>query len=288
MSAAPYAGQVAALASRHDKERAIAPAFRRCLQITLEVVAVDTDAFGTFAGEIPRTDTPLNTAIAKARAGMRESGRSLGVASEGTIGSDPLLPLVTSDIETIAFLDDDRDLIISETTRSTDIVAVRETVTPNSSLSRLLAIADFPRHALIVRPGGAAIDQPAGSARTPIIKGITDKRALKRAIDECSALDGSAVVESDLRACHSPSRMRNIRRCAQQLAERIARTCPECASPGWGRMTPVRGLPCAACGTNVDVAIRSDVYGCPSCPAYLEVPRAELSVEPRWCPFCNP
>lgn len=280
MNAGPYAGKVATLASRHDKDHAIAPVFQRRLQLTLDVAAIDTDAFGTFAGEIPRADTPLNTAIAKARAGMRESRRSLGIASEGTIGADPLFPFITSDIETIVFLDDVRNITISETIRSTDIVAIRETVTADTDLPSLLERADFPLHGLIVRR--------AKPAQGPIHKGITDEQALITAILECSSIDGTAIVESDLRANYSPSRMRNIRLCAGQLAERIATPCPECASPGWGRVEPTRGVPCSACETVVDSAVRADVYGCTSCPAFLEVPRSEQTVDPRWCPACNP
>lgn len=280
MDTGHYAGQTAALATRHHKERVIAPAFHDALGLHVSVIDIDTDSFGTFAGDIPRIDTPFNTAIAKARAGMAKSGTSLGIASEGTIGPDPVLPFVTSDIETIVFIDDDREIVISETTRSTDIVTIREEVTPNSELAGLHTRADFPRHGLIVRPSGV-LDGP-------IIKGITDATALVAAILQCSAVNGTAVVESDLRAGFSPTRMRNISACAELLAQRIATPCPECAGPGWGPIEPVRGLPCSACGANVETAIRADVLGCPACSAVLQVARPIQTVEPRWCPYCNP
>ena len=280
MSRVPYSGRRAGLATRHSKEEALAPPFREVLEVEVFAVDVDTDSFGTFTGDIPRTDTPLNTAIAKARAGMLASGHSIGMASEGTIGPDPFMPFVTSDIETIAFVDDERGIVISETTRSVDIVAIRQTVTSDDDLTPVLERADFPRHGLIVRPPQAR--------EGPIVKGITNQDALVAAIRECSANFGSAVVESDLRACYSPSRMINIRQCAEVLAKRIATPCPACTSPGWGRTEPARGLPCSACGTFVDSAIRADVFGCPACPEVLEVPRPAELVEPRWCPSCNP
>ena len=284
MSTSEYAGQVAALATRHSKERVIAPVFAEILGMSIVGVEVDTDSFGTFAGDIPRTDTPFNVAIAKARAGMVMSGLSLGLASEGTIGPDPLVPLITSDIETIVFIDDTRGIVLSETTRSTDIVAFRQTIDPEDDLSdfmeRLADRADFPHHALIVHSG----DPRSG----PIVKGLTDEAEVVIAIEACMSTAGSAVVESDLRACFSPSRMRNIGECARQLAERIATRCPDCGTAGWGRVEPLRGLPCASCGMLIESAIRADVFGCALCPTRQEVPRTDQVVEPRWCPACNP
>lgn len=280
MGEGPYSGRVAALATRHVKDEAIAPVFHEVLGIEVVVADVDTDSFGTFAGDVPRTDTPLNTAISKARAGMLASGHRIGIASEGTIGSDPFMPFVTSDIEIIVFIDDDRDIVISETTRSTDIVAIRQTVTTEEDLARALERADFPRHGLIVKP--------PESHNGPIVKGITNHDALSAAIQECSSNFGSAVVESDLRAYYSPSRMLNIAQCAEVLAQRIATPCPVCTSPGWGRIEPARGLPCSGCGTVVDSAVRADVFGCTSCLNTCEVPRPEQTVQPRWCSLCNP
>lgn len=280
MSQGPYAGRCAALATRHAKDEAIAPIFHEVLGIEVAVVDIDTDSFGTFAGDIPRTDSPLNTAIAKARAGLLASGHSIGIASEGTIGPDPFMPLITSDIETIAFVDDQRGIVISETTSSTDIVAIRQTVTTEEDLTNLLERADFPRHGLIVKP--------PKTHEGPIVKGITDHSALLTAIQKCSSNFGSAVVESDLRACYSPSRMLNIRQCAEVLAQRIATRCPACTSPGWGHIEPSRGLPCADCGTFVNVAVRADVFGCATCNEVREVPRPDQTVQPRWCPNCNP
>jgi len=275
-----YSGHVAALATRHAKDEAIAPAFNDVLGLDIVVVDVDTDSFGTFSGDMPRTDTPLNTAVAKARAGMVDSGYTISIASEGTIGPDPFIPFVTSDIETIVFVDDDRGIMINETFRSTDVVAIRETVTSETDVRRILDKADFPRHGLIVRP-----PDPCGR---PLIKGITREDRLLAAVRECISNDGTAVVESDLRACFSPSRMRNIYECATRLAQRIDTPCPECGGPGWGHIEPVRGLPCSSCGTFVESAIRADAFGCPVCPAVQVHPRLEQVVEPRWCPSCNP
>ena len=75
---AHFSGRRAALATMHGKEAAIAPAFRDRLGLVLETPQViDTDALGTFTGEIPRVGSMRKTAIAKARLGMAATGLAL-------------------------------------------------------------------------------------------------------------------------------------------------------------------------------------------------------------------
>jgi hypothetical protein len=280
VTTSPYSGHIAALTTRHGKQDAIAPAFRECLGLEIVITDIDTDTFGTFAGEVPRLDTPLNTAVAKARAGLAASGLPLGLASEGTIGADPQLPFVTSDLEIIVFIDAQRDIVVSEWVRSTKVLAFRESVLPDQDLDALTERADFPRHGLIVRS-----HEGAGGL---IAKGITNKVDLEEAIEKCFAQSGIAIVESDFRAHFSPTRMETIAACATKLAKRVATLCPTCSYPGWGVIEPARGLPCSACGSCIESAIRADRYGCTSCPATHEIARREQRVDPRWCPLCNP
>lgn len=280
MTEYPYRGTTAALATQHGKEAAIAPAFRDVLGMEITVADVDTDSFGTFAGEVPRLDTPLNTAIAKARAGVAASGLRYGIASEGTIGPDPRLPFISSDLEIIVFVDVERDIVISESTRTTNVVTFRAVHHPDDDLTALMVRADFPRHGLLVRS-----DEGSNGLMT---KGIVNEADLITAIEQCFAYNGRVIVESDLRAHCSPTRMATIATCAQLLAKRIATPCPGCSSPGWGRIEPAFGLPCAACGTTVESAIRADRSGCPACPATHAVNRPEQHVDPQWCPVCNP
>ncbi|HAN70836.1 MAG TPA: hypothetical protein DCQ36_04495, partial [Actinobacteria bacterium] len=67
--------------------------------------AIDTDAFGTFAGDVPRVGTPTEVAIAKARAGMQLLGLDIGLASEGSIGPDPVSGLIMRDTEFVVLVD---------------------------------------------------------------------------------------------------------------------------------------------------------------------------------------
>ena len=52
---------------------------------------LDTDAFGTFSGEIERLDNPLLVAQRKCEKAMQLTGSDLSVASEGSFFPHPML-----------------------------------------------------------------------------------------------------------------------------------------------------------------------------------------------------
>jgi len=274
-----------ALATQHGKESVIAPMFSEILGVSVLVAGIDTDQFGTFTGEIKRPHSPRETAIHKALAGMSAAGIPLGLASEGTIGPHPVSGFTTVDTELMVFIDDERDLVIVETIQSFEIVAQQITASPQDDISQFLRNADFPRHGLIVR--SEKIPPEVGPA-SAVAKGIADLLTLRSAIEKYSAHSGKVLIENDFRAHFSPSRMAVIRQCASLLAERIATTCPECFTPGWGRIEPLRGLDCSDCGTRIDWAIHADRSGCLACEFIEIAPRLVQTAEPRWCDSCNP
>ena len=276
----PYFGKIAVLPTLHEKDSVIAPIFLSELGIQVQVASIDTDQFGTFAGEIPRTMSQLDTAIAKARAAIAGTGIPLAIASEGTIGPNPLIPIASSDLETMVFVDSEQELVIHDSYRSEEITTLRKVFRAGDNLDEFLRKADFPAHALIVRTEETLATMP--------VKGIRDKAVLVQAIQDLSRDSGSVIVESDLRASFSPSRMRNIAACARLLARRITSLCPQCNAPGWGSVTPIFGLPCADCGSNVDSAVRADQYGCGKCEHRQVFARAATVAEARFCDSCNP
>lgn len=143
-------------------------------------VNLDTDQLGTFTGEIERHTSPHETAIQKARLGMRETGLLLGIASEGSVGPDPVVPFIHSNIEHLVLVDDQNGIVISEIHRSFEITAATITAAPDQDLTSFLEKADFPNHALIVRPNT--------QIKSNCIKGITDYEQLMDAIDTSSQL----------------------------------------------------------------------------------------------------
>lgn len=69
-------------------------------------VEIDTDAFGTFSGEIERKDgvrETLRKKIRKTAELCREA--TLFLASEGSFGPHPYIPFINSDMEALLFWD---------------------------------------------------------------------------------------------------------------------------------------------------------------------------------------
>ena len=282
MSAHPYVHKRIALTTKHDKLRLIKPAFDEYVGCELFEVNLDTDQLGTFSGEIERVASPRETAIQKARLGMRETGLLLGIASEGSVGPDPVVPFIHSNIEHLVLVDDQNGIVISEIHRSFEITAATITAAPDQDLTSFLEKADFPNHALIVRPNT--------QIKSNCIKGITNYEQLMGAIDISSQLspNGFVVIESDLRAMHSPSRQRNIEEVAKLLAMRVNLLCPNCQIPGWGRVGYEKGLNCSECELENPDAIRQEKLGCVKCD-HVELGKVIASVlDPAQCNFCNP
>lgn len=264
----PYQGITAALATKHAKEKVVAPVFAS-LGISLQVPDIDTDLLGTFSGEIERIGTPKEVALKKARMGMKASGLAYGAASEGSIGPDPVVPFLNSDIECMAWVDEERGIELVEFHRSLDIIAA----TGSSISEEFLTKADFPNHSLIVKGNGK------------VVKGIKDRAELDRAIAE---IGSSVVIESDLRAHHSPSRMRNIALVTEKLVARISRLCPGCNAPGFGHVDNLFGVICRECKNVEERAIRGEVLGCAKCDYREEISNNKDFIEPAECGYCNP
>jgi hypothetical protein len=167
----PYFGRRVVLTTKHEKGKVIAPAFKQVLGLEVSECTLDTDILGTFTGEVERKQSPRETVLIKARLGMEKTGESIGIASEGSIGADPFIPFINSDFEMIAFIDEELDLEIVESIRSTEIVTAVTSVYRQEDLTEFLQRADFPQHKLIVR-----------TKQTPTkfcIKGVDDEYSLR-------------------------------------------------------------------------------------------------------------
>jgi hypothetical protein len=268
------------LPTLHGKGVLAERAFKEHLGMHVEELEIDTDQFGTFSGDVERKLSPKECAIAKAKLGLTLSKHSYALASEGSIGADPTVPFINSDIECVVFVDSVNDLIISHLYRSFDITAHSHEYIDGEDLEAFLVKADFPRHKLIVK----SLD----SGVIALSKGIANHDELMSALDQATARGlKKIIIESDLRAHKSPSRAENIRTAFKELAIRISSLCSQCESPGWGITSSVRGLPCADCGEETD-ATRALVYGCVSCTFTMEGDPLATSIDPSRCSWCNP
>lgn len=295
----PYAGHAVALATRHGKQRVIGRALRHGLGAELVHLSdLDTDALGSFCGTTSRRGSALEACIAKAELALRHGGTALAIASEGSFGPHPAVPLLPIGVEVMVFLDRLRGLTIHEQlqARRTNFSQRRVTLEAleaddaSSELQRWLHAVGFPRHGLIVR---AAADPRAAkpASATTIHKGIHSMDALRAAI-RCAAAEvptGEVQLETDMRAHCNPTRMASIRQLSFRLVRRIATPCPSCQAPGWGLIDVLPGLPCGWCGQPTAL-IRGEIHGCVRCDHRQERPHRDglCQADPGQCPFCNP
>ena len=278
----PYFKKAAVLTTKHKKYPLIAPAFSKSLELKILEHVADTDQLGTFSGEIDRELPPRETAILKAKIGMSELGLTLGFASEGSVGPDPLIPFINSDIEYLVLVDSDNDLEITEVYRSFDITAGQIVAKPEAEITEFLQKVNFPNHKLIARSNSGAVNNA--------IKGIGNLIDLKNAIRLCAneSEDGAVLIQSDLRAHCSPTRQNNIRQVAELLAKRVLSLCPHCQIPGWGRVGYEKGLECSLCGSSVPNANKCEIFGCSKCDHREFGDELKEYADPAQCHYCNP
>lgn len=278
-SLTPWDNELVALATRHGKEQAIAPALAKVGLVT-RVFAIDTDSFGTFSGEVPRLGSARDTVLAKARAGLLAADLPRGVASEGTLGPYPDLPALTYDHELVGFVDVELGLTVVEEAVGFETVVAAMRARAGDDLTKFFQRIGFPSQGLIVKRGDGDLSE--------LVKGIVTIEELTQALERISRIssDREAVIETDQRAHLCPTRRKVIREAADRLADRLARRCPSCSCPGFGLLEHEPGLPCQACGaqTSLDRAI---IEGCTRCGERVRISITTLA-DPTQCVFCNP
>ena len=270
-----YRGHIAALATQHGKERAIAAPLAATTGIAVTVPdGIDTDALGTFTGEVPRRSSMREAARRKARLGMEATGLPRGIASEGSFGPHPFMPFLAMGRELLVFIDDTRGIEVVEEAVSEATNFACLDLAPGADLAGFLARVGFPHHALVLRDG------------QEITKGIAAPAELDRLLACCSS---TARLETDMRAHLNPTRMAEIGKLATALATRLATPCPACGAPGFGMLRHETGLPCEDCGTPTAL-VRRRVSGCTLCRHEDHAPRHDgrLAASPAECPECNP
>lgn len=283
----PYADPRVALATLHGKAEALAPALAP-LGLRTEVIAVDTDALGTFAGDVERPGTPHEVVVEKARRGMAASGLTLGIATEGSFGPDPWLGFLPLHTELLAFVDDQHGQVIVLEHAGHDTNWVSKAIRAGDDPAPVLAAIGLPTHAALVKP-----NRWSRSAREcmPVAKGLIDTVAVAEAVERMAARseDGLARIEADMRAHVNPTRLSAIGQLGHQLAQRLATPCPNCSAPGFGRVGTHVGLPCELCGEATDL-VRAEIHGCGVCGHREDRPRADglTAADAGHCPECNP
>ncbi len=274
-------GTIAALATRHGKQRVIGPVLERA-GMTVRVAPVDTDRFGTFAGDVRRLSTPLATARAKAHAALAAMPEAeLGLASEGTFGPLPGMPFFHADQELILLVHRVRPFelvgnayegVSRHPERVTTVVAAED------AAERI----GFPTYGVIV----VADDEGRPAPLRGLCREIRTCSDLRAAADDLITRCGSAWIEPDRRADRDPERMRVIARATEDLLRRLQQPCPSCRAPGYDLSERRAGLPCEECGAPTD-RWSCEVWRCWACERVDAMPvsgRAPMAA----CPVCHP
>jgi len=276
--ATPYLGSQITFATMHGKEHLAHETFRDVLGATVTAApGLDTDRFGTFAGDIPRILSPRNAARAKARLGMQSASTPLGLASEGSF-STSFGPLVEQ-MEILLFIDDDLGLELIEGTLTTSALPGGRIITSPTQARDFAQALGFPAQGVIL--------QSKQDGRITAHKSFTHLDQLHRTAETLLADGSTVIVLPDYRAHRSPSRADTIRTLCAQMANRLATECPNCRTPGFGQVDVEHGLPCSHCGAATQV-IAADIHGCGKCPHQTRSPRPQTRADPTCCDYCNP
>jgi hypothetical protein len=266
----------------HEKERAIRPPFESLLGFQIEVGLLNTDALGTFTGEIERSLAPRECAKKKCLNALLAHAKQIGIANEGSFVPHPVIPFVSVDYEIFFFTDLEIgfELCISKMFTETNFAGA--SFSEFDSILEFARKTRFPSHALIVRPN-------LWEDKKVCFKGIQSIEDLYNAFEKSRFVssDKKVWIETDMRAHKNPTRMAQLEKLAIEMAQRLATPCPICSIPGWGPVDRIRGLFCAGCGAETKL-IKAIIWGCCRCSHKESIPVDPPLAEPQYCPICNP
>jgi hypothetical protein len=275
-----YEGAVVAFATMHGKEQLAAEPFLQLLGARVTAPnGLNTDLLGTFAGDIPRTLSPIDAARVKARLGMHIDNTPLGLASEGTFAPTPNSPGLVENTELLLFIDDVLQIEVVEISRVMSPLPGPRTISDMDAGLAFATRTGFPQQGIVL----AASDGDGPTWR----KDLRTTAELTRALDELFDTVNEVTIQPDYRAHACPARAEHLRALAERLAQRIATPCPVCAAPGWGPVASEPGLPCRDCGEPTELEAHT-VEGCARCSHRVRTPVAARRASPEWCAHCNP
>jgi hypothetical protein len=270
------------IATKHKKELVIAPILEKELGVRCFVDEdFDTDAFGTFSGEIERAKDPLETLRTKCHMAMEKNKCDLSVSSEGSFGPHPTLFFANADDELVMLIDKKNNLEIVAREISLETNINGKLIRNKSDLMDFTKTVLFPAHSLIIKK-----DQNDHSF---LKKGIHHESDLRSYFDFCLKNFGQAYVETDMRAMHNPTRMKVIEMTVNKLIHNIQSTCSKCKTPGFIVTDAISGLPCELCNYPTN-SIRFHKFTCSFCGFELitKNPHGREFEDPMYCNVCNP
>lgn len=270
------------IVGKHGKEQVIAPVLGPPFSLTIHTTtAIDTDALGTFSGEIPRLLSPVEALRKKCDLGWEHMGIDLVLASEGSFGPHPSLAFMPMDEEWMLLKDYRHGFELLHRYHSLDTNFERLVLERLDQVPEFLERVGFPEHGLILMEPGVFQASPW--------KDLRDQKALMEVLEQVLARQGSAILETDMRAMRNPKRMRVIEALAKQLLTLMQSPCPQCQKPGFGRKERIPGLPCEQCGQATQGTLKYR-WACPHCACTKEeiFPDKKEKEAAQFCDICNP
>ncbi|WP_292891331.1 DUF6671 family protein [Nonlabens sp.] len=270
------------IATKHKKEKVIAPLLEKHLGVTCFLnECFDTDVLGTFSGEIERKLDPIATVRKKCLLAMEASNCDLGVASEGSFGVHPSIFFASADDEFVILIDKKNNLEIISRELSLKTNFNGQEITTEKEMLDFAKSVKFPTHGLILRK--------SEKDNNHIVKGITDISVLIETFKNLLGTSKSIYVETDMRAMYNPTRMSVIKDATKKLVDIVNSCCPECHTPGFAITDKKIGLKCILCGLPTKSTL-SYIYKCQSCEYTKEemYPHKKTSEDAMYCDFCNP
>ena len=284
MRSQSFLGSHIIFATNHGKAEAARAPFQEILSAQVDELTINSDALGTFSGEVERPGSMLDALRGKIHMAAALTSAPLILASEGSFSSANPFALPNHGIEMLMLFDSRAGVEIIEQHISYDTNYATGTLRSLSELHAFLERISFSTHALVLFPDGLPL---LGNVR----KGLTEVADAERAFMEALSRSPSQSVTamSDMRAHVNPTRMRAIRACCELLANRLATACPRCCSGGFGLTATAPGLVCSECGAPTQRA-RGEIHSCPFCCLQKELPRADgrTVASPAECEWCNP
>lgn len=277
-----FAGRNLVIATKHKKEKVIAPILEKELDVKCEIPKnFDSDIFGTFSGEIDRLMNPIETGRMKCLKAIELTGCDLAIASEGSFGPHPTIGIVNADDEILVLIDKKNNLEFISRELSTQTNFNGNEIKSYAELKNFTKLVKFPSHGVILRKSKDAMDD--------IYKGITNKKDLKKTFDILMDKYTSLYAETDMRALYNPSRMAVIEKTTKKLIEKIKTVCPKCSTPGFAITDSKPGLKCENCKLPTRSTLLH-ILTCQSCGFNQEkmYPNNRFSEDPMYCDICNP
>jgi hypothetical protein len=279
------AGKRAVLATMHRKEEVITPALAP-LGLSVEVPdGFNSDQFGTFSRDIPRTGSQLEAAKAKIYAAFDLMPQArVGIASEGSFGPNPALPIMPLGRELVLLMDRATGLEITGSDATLETNYSHAVVADVEAALSFARQRDFPTHGLVVM--ACVDDNPCPQAG--LFKNLVGTAEVEHAVKLLIRRSGAAFLETDMRASWNPTRMRSIARAAYDLVRRFESRCPNCDFPGYDVTERIFGLPCSRCGEPTEVT-KEVMLSCSACDHRETRPVSDAkTADPGLCNCCNP